>query len=44
VDRQAVLAAFDEQVRQHPQPDAPDGHAERDDGVIRSIRGDKWMA
>jgi GNAT superfamily N-acetyltransferase len=39
MDRQAVLAAFDEQIRQHPEPDAPDGHVEKDDGVIRSLSG-----
>jgi GNAT superfamily N-acetyltransferase len=37
MDRQAVLAAFDEQVRRHPAPDAPHGYAEHDDGVIRSM-------
>jgi len=39
VDRQAVLAAFDEQIRRHPEPDVPDGHVERDDRVTRSIGG-----
>jgi GNAT superfamily N-acetyltransferase len=44
MDRQAVLAAFDEQIRQHPEPDAPDGHIEHDGGVIRSISGgDGWI-
>jgi len=44
VDRQAVLAAFDEQIRQRPEPDAPDGHVEHDHGVIRSISGgDGWI-
>ncbi|HEV7897503.1 MAG TPA: GNAT family N-acetyltransferase [Planosporangium sp.] len=37
MDRQAVLAAFDEQIRRHPEPDAPDGHVEHDDNVIRSV-------
>jgi len=37
-----VLAAFDEQVRRHPAPDAPDGFIERDDHVIRSISRDGW--
>jgi GNAT superfamily N-acetyltransferase len=39
MDRQAVLAAFDEQMRRHPQPDAPDGHVEHDDGMVRCISG-----
>ncbi|HYN52845.1 MAG TPA: GNAT family N-acetyltransferase [Thermoleophilaceae bacterium] len=39
MDRQAVLAAFDEQIRRHPAPDAPDGHIEHDDGVTRSVSG-----
>jgi ribosomal protein S18 acetylase RimI-like enzyme len=43
VDRRAVLAAFDEQIRRHPVPDAPDGYVERDDGVVRCISGaDGW--
>lgn len=43
MDRQAVLAAFDEQIRQHPEADAPDGHVEHGDGVIRSVSGgDGW--
>ena len=37
MDRQAVLAAFDEQIRRHPVPDAPNGHVEHDDNVIRSM-------
>jgi GNAT superfamily N-acetyltransferase len=41
MDRRAVLAAFDEQIRRHPMPD--DGHVERDLDVIRSIGGaDGW--
>jgi GNAT superfamily N-acetyltransferase len=43
MDRQAALAAFDEQIRRHPEPDAPDGHVEHDDNVIRSMSGgDGW--
>lgn len=43
MDRRAVLAAFDEQIRRHPEADAPDGHVEHDDGVIRIISGgDGW--
>lgn len=38
-----MLAAFDEQVRRHPEPDAADGHIEYDDGVIRSVSpGGGW--
>lgn len=37
MDRQAVLAAFDEQIRRHPEPDASNGVIERDGQVIRSI-------
>jgi len=40
VDREAVLAAFDEQLRRHPEPD---GRVERAHRVIRSIGGgDGW--
>ncbi len=39
MDRHAVLAAFDEQLRRRPEPDAPGGQVEHDDGVIRSIGG-----
>jgi GNAT superfamily N-acetyltransferase len=43
MDRQAVLAAFDEQIRQHPEADAPDGHVEHDEGVTRVVSGgDGW--
>jgi GNAT superfamily N-acetyltransferase len=43
MDRPAVLAAFDEQIRQHPAPDTPEAHVEHDDGVIRRISGgDGW--
>jgi len=44
MDRQAVLGAFDEQIRRRPEPDAPDGHVEHDDTVIRSMSaGDGWI-
>jgi len=44
MDREAVLVAFDEQVRRHPEPDAPDGRVEREDRVIRSMSGgDGWL-
>lgn len=39
MDLQAVLEAFDDQLRRRPQPDAPDGHVEHDAGVVRSIAG-----
>lgn len=43
MDRRAVLAAFDEQLRRHPEPDAPDGRVEHADGVIRCVSaGDGW--
>ena len=43
MDRRAVLAAFDEQIRRHPGPDAPDGQVEHDGGVVRSVSGgDGW--
>ncbi|MEV6862780.1 GNAT family N-acetyltransferase [Streptosporangium subroseum] len=43
MDRQAVLAAFDEQLRRRPEPDTPDGYVEHDGGVIRSMSaGDGW--
>ena len=39
MDRQAVRAAYDNQIRQHPQPDEPDGRVEHDRGVIRIVSG-----
>jgi GNAT superfamily N-acetyltransferase len=43
MDRHAVLAAFDEQLRRHPQPAAPWGHAEHDERVVRIVAGgDEW--
>jgi len=39
VDRLAVLAAFDEQIRRRPEPEPPEGYLERDSNVIRSISG-----
>jgi hypothetical protein len=39
MDAQAVLAAYDEQVRRHPVPDMDDGRVERDRGVVRCISG-----
>src|SRR4051794_19145936 len=37
MDRQAVLAAFDEQIRRYPVLDASDGRVEHDRDVIRRI-------
>jgi ribosomal protein S18 acetylase RimI-like enzyme len=43
VDRQAVLAAFDEQIRRHPERDVSHEHVEHDHGVIRIIGApDGW--
>jgi GNAT superfamily N-acetyltransferase len=43
MDRDAVLAAFDEQIRRHPQPEPPDGRVEREARVVRLISaGDGW--
>jgi hypothetical protein len=43
MDRQAVLAAFDEQIRRHPTSNAPEGHIEHDGDVVRCIGGvDGW--
>ena len=40
---EAVLAAFDEQMRRHPAPDAPDGYVEHDGSVVRCVStGDGW--
>jgi GNAT superfamily N-acetyltransferase len=42
MDQQAVLAAFDEQIRRRPETDAHT-HVERADGVVRSVSaGDGW--
>jgi GNAT superfamily N-acetyltransferase len=37
MDREAMLAAFDQQVRRRPVPDPPDGHVEDDGKVVRLI-------
>jgi GNAT superfamily N-acetyltransferase len=39
MDRQAVIAAFDEQIRRRPEADTPDRHVEHEDGVVPSITG-----
>jgi hypothetical protein len=40
MDRQAVLAAFDEQVRRRPAAEAPGECVERDEGVVRFVAGE----
>ena len=43
MDRQGVLAAFDEQIRRRPESDALDGRFEQDDSVVRALPvGDGW--
>jgi GNAT superfamily N-acetyltransferase len=43
MDRDAVLAAFDEQVRRRPRPDTAGGRVERDERVIRCVaEGEGW--
>ncbi|MHB1612894.1 MAG: GNAT family N-acetyltransferase [Actinomycetes bacterium] len=43
MDRQGVLAAFDEQIRRHPQAVGLEGDVEYDDGVTRIVpTGDGW--
>ncbi|MGD0256174.1 MAG: GNAT family N-acetyltransferase [Acidimicrobiales bacterium] len=43
MDPQAVLAAFDEQIRRHPQTDARDEQVEHDDRATRIMpAGDGW--
>ena len=40
MDRQTVLAAFDEQIRRHPAADAPGERVERDAAVVRFVAGE----
>jgi GNAT superfamily N-acetyltransferase len=40
MDRQTVLAAFDEQIRRHPAAEAPAERVERDAGVARFVGGE----
>ncbi len=43
MDRDALLAAFDEQIRRRPQPEGPDDRIERDDCVVRAVsHPDGW--
>lgn len=43
MDRQGVRAAYDEQIRQRPEPDGANGRVERSDGVVRVVSsGDGW--
>jgi GNAT superfamily N-acetyltransferase len=36
-DERAMLAAFDRQIRRHPQPDGPDARIERDGDIVRVV-------
>jgi len=40
MDRQLVLAAFDEQIRRHPAAEAPGESVERDPAVVRFVAGE----
>jgi hypothetical protein len=40
MDRQTVLAAFDEQIRRHPAAEAPGERVERDAAVVRFVGGE----
>jgi ribosomal protein S18 acetylase RimI-like enzyme len=40
MDRQTVLAAFDEQIRRHPAAEAPGASVEHDGGVVRVVAGE----
>jgi hypothetical protein len=40
MDRQKVLAAFDEQIRRHPAAEAPGESVERDAAVVRFVAGE----
>lgn len=43
VNQQAVLAAFDEQVRRHPETDGAAVRVERAEGIVRVVSaGDEW--
>jgi GNAT superfamily N-acetyltransferase len=43
MERDAVLAAYDEQIRRHPQPDTPEARIECEDGVVRCVEpGKGW--
>ncbi|APR80620.1 acetyltransferase [Minicystis rosea] len=44
MDRRAVLAAFDEQIRQRPRPEEPGARVERAGSVVRHVapRADGW--
>ena len=43
MDQQAVLTAFDEGVRQRPEPDGLGGRVERDEGIVRCTGGRGWI-
>ena len=40
MDARAVLDAFNDQIRRHPQPGGPDGVVERDELVVRNVAVD----
>src|SRR6478736_8052881 len=43
MDRDAILRAFDEQIRRHPEQEGTDGCVEHADGVVRVLAGaDGW--
>ncbi len=43
MDRDAILAAFDHQIRRRPEPQRPDGRVEAADGVVCVLAGaDGW--
>ena len=43
MERAGVLAAYDEQIRRRPQPEAPEGRVETDGAVVRQLSGpDGW--
>ncbi len=43
MDREAVLAAYDEQIRRRPQPDGPGARVETDGAVVRQLSSaDGW--
>jgi GNAT superfamily N-acetyltransferase len=43
MDRDAVLAAFDAQIRRHPVPDDADGVVEQDEAIVRTVSsGEGW--
>lgn len=43
MDRAALLQAFDEQVRRHPEPDGLGGQVESEEHIVRCIGGPGWI-